>query len=387
MNRILISILLVISAFSVSAQKKLDVNIFYSSTVKHLLVSNDIGTYILIKDGKSADTLPSLFNLKILRVGSQITINQDGKDLGTFSKIELKKLNLDHSVKLKSLTHNSKTRKYWGDFTIKSNGKKLVIINTVDIAQYIEGVVESESGGGQGIEYYKIQATISRTYALNHLDRHAKEGFDLCDHVHCQVYHSRSLRNELIPQAVSETKNMVIVDSDIDLITASFYSNCGGQTANSEDVWVSKVSYLRSVKDPFCTDKHNATWSKTLNKKDFISYIKRKNASSLRHNPTDSMNFDFSQGKRRIYYSGEGYRVMLKKMRKDWKLKSTYFSVTEKEDKIILNGKGFGHGVGLCQEGAMKMADLGYSFLEILRFYYTGVHLIDLESIEFYRSE
>lgn len=387
MKHFLILILSVVFTNSLLSQKELDVSIFYSSTVKHLLVSNDIGGYVLIKDGEDRDTLPSLFNLKILKTGSHIAVKLNDYDLGDFSKIELKKLNLDHSIKLKSLTHNSKTRKYWGDFTIKSNGKKLIIINTVELPQYLEGVVESESGGGQGIEYYKIQATISRTYALSHLDKHQKEGFNLCDHVHCQVYHSRSLRNELIPQAVSETKNMVIVDSEIDLITAAFYSNCGGQTANSEDVWVSKVSYLRSVKDPFCTDKRNATWSKTIKKEDFIAYIKQKNASSLRHNPTDSMDFNFTQDKRRIYYSGDDYRLMLKKMRTDWRLKSAYFSVSETEDNIILNGKGFGHGVGLCQEGAMKMADLGYSFLEILRFYYTGVHLIDLEWIDFYRSE
>jgi stage II sporulation protein D len=74
-------------------------------------------------------------------------------------------------------------------------------------------------------------------------------------------------------------------------------------------------------------------------------------------------------------------------MRDDWSLRSTYFSTQEIDGKIIVNGRGFGHGVGLCQEGAMKMAQLGYSFLEILRFYYTGVHLIDLEYINFYRSE
>ncbi len=386
MKRILSIIVIFVFSVALSAQRKLDVSIFYASTVKHLLVSNDIGRYSITVDNKT-DTLPAYFNLKILKTGYKIKLELNNEDLGEFSKVELNQLGLDHSLKLKSLTHNSRTRQYWGDFKITSNGKKLITINTVEFPQYIEGVVESESGGSQGLEYYKIQATISRTYALSHMDRHKDEGYNLCDHVHCQVYHSRSLRNELIPQAVTETKNMVIVDSDIDLITAAFYSNCGGQTANSEDVWRSEVSYLRSVKDPFCTDMPHATWSKTIKKEDFVAYIKRKNASSLRSNPTDSMNFNFNQDYRKIYYSGKGYRLMLKHMRPDWGLRSTFFSTTEYDDNIVLNGKGFGHGVGLCQEGAMKMADLGYSFLEILRFYYTGVHLIDLEWIDFYRSE
>lgn len=384
--RNIIGIIILFISSQLLGQKTVDVGIFYASTVKHLLVSNDMGQYSLTKDGET-DTLPSLFNLKVLKSGDKISLKLNDNQLGEFSKIELKQLNLDHSLKLKSLTHNSKTRKYWGDLSVKSNGKKLIIINSVELPQYIEGVVESESGGSQGIEYYKIQATISRTYALSHMDRHEDEGYNLCDHVHCQVYHSRSLRNDLIPEAVKQTKNMVIVDSDIDLITAAFFSNCGGQTANSEDVWRSEVSYLRSVKDPFCTDMPHAHWSKTIKKDDFISYIKRKNASSLRHNSLDSTDFNFRQNKRRIYYAGDEYRVMLKKMRTDWRLRSTFFSVKDNGETISLNGKGFGHGVGLCQEGAMKMADLGYSFLEILRFYYTGVHLIDLEWIDFYRSE
>ena len=369
------------------AQKTLDVGLFYNSTVKHLLVSNDIGRYIMLKDNSEiADTLPSTFNLRVLKSGKKVSVNLDGKDLGSFNKLTLKKIEIESGFKIKSLTHNGHTHKYWDNITIHSNGYKLISINEVALPNYIEGVVESESGGSQSIEYYKIQATISRTYALSHMDRHLNEGFNLCDHVHCQVYHNRSLRNELIPQAVEETHNMVIVDSEINLITAAFYSNCGGQTANSEDVWRQKVSYLRSVKDPFCTSQNNAKWEKSISKQDFIAYIKRKNASSSKSQFNDTTDLNFSQDYRKIYYTGDNFRLMLKHMRTDWNLKSTFFSVEDKGDKVILHGKGFGHGVGLCQEGAMKMAELGYSFLEILRFYYTGAHLIDLEWIEFYRA-
>lgn len=375
-------------SFSFS-QKKIDISLFDNSTVKHISLTNDIGSYLLFtyNEKESIDTLNSKFEIKVLKSGSNVKVSLDGLDLGLFNSIKLVKRTTDNSFNIKSLTHNSRTRSYWGDVKISSNGTKLKMVNSVDLHQYLEGVVESESGGGQGLEYYKIQATISRTYALSHMDKHKSEGFNLCDAVHCQVYHSRSLRNEKIPKAVAETKNMVIVDSDIELITAAFFSNCGGQTCNSEDVWLSEVSYLKSVKDPFCSDMPHATWSKTINKEDFVAYIKRKNASSLRSNPVDSMNLNFDHSSRRIYYSGEGYRLMLKYMRTNFRLRSTYFKVYDQGDKIQLTGKGFGHGVGLCQEGAMKMANLGYSFLEILRFYYTGVHLIDLEWIDFYRSE
>ena len=80
------------------------------------------------------------------------------------------------------------------------------------------------------------------------------------------------------------------------------------------------------------------------------------------------------------------YHILLTDIRKDWKLKSTYFDVKVKGGEVHLYGKGFGHGVGLSQEGAMNMCDLGYGFLDVLLFYYTQAHLIDLEMMDFYLS-
>jgi stage II sporulation protein D len=369
------------------SQQELKISLFHNLATKQVQVNEDMGSYLLLSDLGIVDTLPKAFTLKILKVANKVSGNLDGIELGEFKWLKLERLDEESGFRIKSLTHNTKERRYWSDVHFSSDGKKILILNYVEQAKYLEGVVESESGGGQGIEYYKIQATISRTYALSHIDRHQSEGFNLCDLVHCQVYHNRSLRNEFIPQAVKETKNMVLVDANIRLITAAFHANCGGQTANSEDVWTKELSYLRSVKDPFCTDRVQATWTKTIDKEKFVAYVKTKNASALKHHSTQEMNFYYSQNNRKIYYSGEGYRIPLKKMREDFELRSTYFSVSEVDEKIILNGRGFGHGVGLCQEGAMKMAELGYSFLEILRFYYTDVHLIDLQFINFYRSE
>ena len=72
---------------------------------------------------------------------------------------------------------------------------------------------------------------------------------------------------------------------------------------------------------------------------------------------------------------------------KDLKLRSTYFSVRSEDDKVILRGRGFGHGVGLCQEGAMRMAKADLSYTDILHHYYTDVHLVDLSMLEFFREE
>ena len=79
-------------------------------------------------------------------------------------------------------------------------------------------------------------------------------------------------------------------------------------------------------------------------------------------------------------------KILLKTIRKDLKLKSTHFSITEKDGYVMFKGKGFGHGVGLSQEGAMKMTNLGHSYKEVLHYYYQGIHLVPLEALDFFKQ-
>ena len=117
--------------------------------------------------------------------------------------------------------------------------------------------------------------------------------------------------------------------------------------------------------------------------------MRNKTPDYFKLNGSFDENFDveFDQGKRRVYYSNPGFTVPLTAIRSDFKLRSTFFTITESGDNIVFRGRGFGHGVGLCQEGAMKMADLGYSYLEILKFYYTGIHLIHVDDMEFFKMD
>ena len=74
---------------------------------------------------------------------------------------------------------------------------------------------------------------------------------------------------------------------------------------------------------------------------------------------------------------------MLKDVRADWRFRSTFFSTSVSGDQVVVQGRGFGHGVGLCQEGAMEMVLRGIGSKAILHFYYTGVALIDIASLRF----
>ncbi|NMC98338.1 MAG: hypothetical protein GYA62_01260, partial [Bacteroidales bacterium] len=78
--------------------------------------------------------------------------------------------------------------------------------------------------------------------------------------------------------------------------------------------------------------------------------------------------------------------ISLRKIRENFNLKSTYFSVKADGDSLIFSGKGFGHGVGLCQDGAIQMAKKGFSYSDIIRFYYKGVRIVSYKSLPFYQS-
>ena len=193
--------------------------------------------------------------------------------------------------------------------------------------------------------------------------------------------------NKAIEEAVNETKNLVLVDKNIDYITAAYYSNSGGQTVNVEDVWLEPLYYLRSVKDPYSVGKHNYSWNRKISKNKWLSYLKNKHNFPADNSELAKKACNFKQSYRKKYFLDWKHHILLTDIRNDFKLKSTFFSVTEHTDHVVLNGKGFGHGVGLSQEGAIQMIKLGYGFLDVLRFYYTGVHLIDLQMRDFYISD
>lgn len=386
--KIVCSILLVLFV-NVTVAQKMRIGLYSISTVKTVEVNFDQGRYVLTADTITIDTLDAKFSLIAYSKGDEVKLRLDGIDIGSFGAIRLAQLDRDSGFKIRSLTHKSKHRYYWGGLEIAMGEGKLKLVNIVELEDYLPGVVESESGSDQKIGYYKIQSTISRTYARRHIQKHVEEGYNLCDHTHCQVYRKRSMKNPEIKKAVEETKGLVLVDSDINLISALFFSNCGGQTCNSEDVWNTELSYLRSIKDPFCKSMPHYYWKKEIAKDTWIRYMNKKTPDyyKLSDGFDEKFKVDYDQGKRRLYYSNPGFSVPLTEIRTDFNLRSTFFSISQKEANIVVRGRGFGHGVGLCQEGAMKMADLGYSYLEILKFYYSGIHLIHLDDLDFFKME
>jgi stage II sporulation protein D len=300
--------------------------------------------------------------------------------IGFFSEIEFigKKYSNIFSLKTANL---SKERTYEENVKIITSSSELLLINTIGLEKYIAGVVQSEVfGSSDNVEFFKIQAIASRTYCLASLNRHLAQGYNLCDGVHCQSYKGKCTQADIL-QGTYETFSDVVVDTSNRLISTSYHSNSGGMTESAGNVWSRDIPYLQSVKDTFSVNARNSQWEKVIPKKQWIAYFTTTYGSKYTQPEYQEKILNFTQEQRIAKWIIDTDTILTKDIRTYFKLRSTYFSVQEKGDNVYLKGKGYGHGVGLSQEGAIQMVKLGYGATEIFRFYYQNVRIIKYTDI------
>ncbi len=347
------------------------------------------GDYLVYGDGELLkDYDPTgIFQMSIDK--DSILLKTFERTIGKFASLKFYSKENVGEFKIKAVVPTSRVRTYDGNLEVSLTPDKaqFLLINKVSLENYIAGVVQSEAGKNISLEYYKLQAILCRTFLLSHLNRHEPEGFQLCDDVHCQAYLNKGTEANIV-KGVFETKGLVIVDNDLNLITSAFHSNCGGVTCNSQDVWSISTSYLKSVKDTFCLHSFNAVWQRTVPLEDWKAYLQLKHKYPVDDSSKFAGATSYSQANgRNIFFMDRNLKIPLKTIRADFKLRSTYFSIEQIGDSVRFNGRGYGHGVGLCQEGAMRQAVLGYSYKSILNFYYKDVHLVDLSALSYFRQE
>jgi stage II sporulation protein D len=259
----------------------------------------------------------------------------------------------------------------------------LVFVNICDVEQYLAGVVRTEGGTGRNIEYLKSQAVLARTFMYKYINRHIIDGYNFCDNTHCQAFNGVST-DTIIKRAALETKGLVILDSDSNLIISAFHSNCGGETSASENVWLSGYSYIKKVIDPYCTKSPNATWKRSIPVSDWEAYLKK---SGYKVDGSVAPSYNFSQLTRQNDYRIGTFSLPFRQIRNDLNLRSAFFSVIREGDLITFRGRGYGHGVGLCQEGAMVMSTRGFKYSEIIRFYYSDVVIADVKNAKIIKND
>ena len=371
----IITLLLPSKLYSIT--DSLRIALFYTQPISSVvLVPN--GSYSLLLDSTSTQAVNSGEMLFFSVADGMVRVRTAMSPIGTFKSVALVSKATDGTFRVIPTQPKLASRSYDNDAIITCESDKLLVINHVELEKYVAGVVEAEAGPNAKLEFYKAQALLVRTYALGHTDKHAPEGFNLCDDVHCQAFKGRSTRNPDIFLAAEETKGLVVVDTTGTLITAAFHSSCGGQTANSEQVWPKARYYLVSVDDPYCLGKRNATWEKRIPIKSFSDYLATKGfgKESLK-----ASRLGFNQTKRVAYYRAGSDSISFSRMRADLDLRSAFFSVAVSGNEVVLHGRGYGHGVGLCQIGAMEMAARGMDYKTIIDFYFKLVRIVPVEQV------
>jgi len=380
-----LSVLVSLTSFYVPAEN-LQIRLYAHLKINTLQLNVVSGSYKVLADGNSVADSGIESTFKLTLKGDSIQLTQNDKIIGNYIYIKFVGSE-NEEIKIKLINPDRKPRVYENNLSFSVSEQYIRIINDVVLDNYIAGVTEAEAGSRSNLEFYKVQAILARTFALTHINKHIAEGFSLCDQVHCQAYYGKP-KDLTIFKAIEETKGKVVVDENLNLIVAAFHSNSGGQTANSEDVWGSKTTYLRSVTDSFSVKMPNSKWERRMLTDDWLSYLKLKHNFPTEQEEAKSIALNFKQDQRKIFLECSNSRVPLKNIRQDLQLKSTFFSISEiNKDSVLFRGRGYGHGLGMCQEGAMRMSKSGYGYTEILNFYYKNIQLIDLHKLSFFKDE
>lgn len=366
--------------------QQLRIGVLRDHSVKRLTFSYNDGSYSIFGDSTDFGSILSNEFVEVLWENNKVKLKKGTVDLGDFNSVYLIQNQTHTSLTLTCKTPVVKPRKYKDDFEISSSGKDLTVVNLVDMDNYLAGVVESEGGGGKHIEYYKVQALMSRTYVMKYRGKHKKDGFDLCDRVHCQAYHSMMRYTPIIDSAVIQTHDLIMLDEHGNFIDAYFHANCGGQTCEPQLVWNEKIDYLNTFIDTFCIYTKQATWEKRVSQESWREFLVNKYDFPIYDSVFASQMFTFEQNQRTAFYIHPVFGIPLRDLREEFNLKSTFFSCHPEGTEVVITGRGFGHGVGLCQEGAMKMAKSGYDFRQIANFYFPKVEIVNYSEQRFFKQ-
>lgn len=276
-------------------------------------------------------------------------------------------------------------RRYRGALELRHKSGGLTAVNIVPVDDYLRSVVPEEMPVDWPAEAIKAQSVAARSFALASRGRHASEGYDLCTTTHCQLYTGTAAEKSASNAAIKATRGEVLTYGGKP-IEALFHTDSGGMTENSEDVWGSHVPYLRAAKD---TPAKTMPWTKTISRADLERKLAAKGhdigkVRSVALSPlaigraakdrtasgrVKTMTVKGTKGTATL--SGTTWRSLLG-------LKSTLFDAKLAKDMVTFTGYGFGHGLGISQWGAERMAAKDKSYADILHHYYTGITLQQL---------
>ncbi|HSQ25217.1 MAG TPA: SpoIID/LytB domain-containing protein, partial [Pyrinomonadaceae bacterium] len=274
------------------------------------------------------------------------------------------------------------------------------VTEELPLEDYVLGVMRAEGTMETEPEALKALAIAIRTFAVKNRGRHAKDGYDFCSTTHCQrfvvggptVRESRpagiagARASDMLIRAVRATEGQVLLDDQGQIIDSYFGASCGGETANIADLWgVTPPDYLRGVRDEYCVTGPHAHWSDVVTRANLLRALQsdartdvgnRLDQILISHrDETGRAEFITLEGEHRRTVRGWDFKIIIGRVLGWNVLKSSRFEVARAGSTFVFRGSGFGHGLGLCQEGAHVMAARGAQYQKILEKYFPGTRV------------
>lgn len=295
------------------------------------------------------------------------------------------------------------TNKYAGGMIItKGKGTSFNVVNYLTVEEYLRGVVPLELGQRdiKYIEAVKAQAVAARTYTYMKIAARRDNEYDLLPTVADQVYGGVGVAYSVGDKAIRETEDIVAVYKG-KLINAYYHSTCGGRTANIADVWNKKgFPYLRSVSDKtsngsaYCSASNYYRWKESWSGSSLSTILKKYSKSAFPKSAAIKGNVrsmavkgSYDCGRASVCvigtshdnykFGGDKIRFLLRRNIKGYPiLRSSSFQVVSADNNHVkISGRGYGHGVGLCQFGALGRAESKQTYQTILKAYYSDINL------------
>lgn len=266
---------------------------------------------------------------------------------------------------------------YSGNIEVWKGNGGLYLINELPLEEYVKEVVVAEVGSNWEMEALKTQAVLSRTYGIYQKNMNKDSLFHITSSVLHQAYKGNSFDTR-IAYAVEETAGEILTFNGRP-IEPFYHSTCGGRTENPEDVFGKSYPYLRSVESN-CEISPYWVWERRI---PLTEIEKALNISGIKEIAVKSYTSTQRVKELTIVHDSGTTAIKATDFRKalGWsRIPSTNFTVKKDEDSMIFEGKGYGHGVGLCQWSALQMARDGKNYKEILSFFYPGTTIQLYES-------
>lgn len=259
------------------------------------------------------------------------------------------------------------------------------VTQRMPLEHYIERVVATEGSVEDKPEALKALAIAARTYALKNLKRHAGEGYDFCSTTHCQRFEAMEIR-PAVAAAVETTAGVILRDEQGQIADSYFGASCGGNTANIKTLWGANApKHLQGVRDEFCKSEAHSRWIDTIEADRLVKALRSDPRTNVGETIRDLSVAKFDEtgraeliaiaGDQRRTVNGWEFKLIVGRALGWNLLKSSRFTISRSGSAFVFRGSGFGHGLGLCQEGAHVMAQRGSAYRQILAQYFPGANV------------